>query len=51
MQTKTAPALSHQLQGRQQCMMCHGSAMEGVKAAPADHKEIDVKACTLCVTR
>lgn len=47
-QTKTAPAIPHQLQGRQQCMMCHGGAMEGIKAAPADHKSIDVKNCGLC---
>jgi hypothetical protein len=47
-QTKAASAVSHQLQGRQQCMVCHGGAMEGITAAPTDHKGIDVKNCTLC---
>lgn len=45
-----APAMPHAVAGREQCMMCHGGAMEGVKAAPANHKGIDAKNCTLCHT-
>jgi len=43
-----APAISHEVAGREQCLMCHGGAMEGIKAAPANHKGIDAKNCTLC---
>jgi len=44
------PAISHEVAGREQCLMCHGGAMEGIKAAPANHKGIDAKNCTLCHT-
>lgn len=47
-QTATPAATPHDLAGKAQCMMCHGGAMEGMKAAPANHKGIDVKNCTLC---
>jgi peptidoglycan-associated lipoprotein len=50
MQTAVAPAMPHDLAGREQCMTCHGGAVEGVKAAPANHKGIDAKNCTLCHT-
>jgi peptidoglycan-associated lipoprotein len=45
-----APAMPHDVAGREQCMMCHGGTMEGIKAAPASHKGIDAKNCTLCHT-
>jgi len=48
LQTTTPGPLSHAAAGREQCMMCHGGAMEGMKAAPANHKGYDVKNCTLC---
>ena len=48
LQTTTPGPLSHPVAGREQCMMCHGGAMEGMKAAPANHKSYDVKNCTLC---
>jgi hypothetical protein len=48
MQTATPAAISHDVAGREQCLMCHGGAMEGIKAAPASHKGWDVKNCTLC---
>jgi len=48
MQSGTPTAIPHDLQGRDQCTMCHGGAMEGIKAAPANHKGIDNKNCTLC---
>ncbi|MDH4043782.1 MAG: hypothetical protein OEY20_04715 [Gemmatimonadota bacterium] len=47
-QTATPPAMTHDVAGREQCLMCHGGAMEGMKAAPANHKGIDNKNCTLC---
>jgi len=50
MQAATAPAVAHAVAGREQCMMCHNGAMEGVNAAPANHKGIDVTRCTLCHT-
>jgi hypothetical protein len=42
------PAISHEVAGREQCLMCHGGTMEGIKAVPANHKGIDAKNCTLC---
>ena len=48
MQTGTPPAIPHDLAGRDNCTMCHGGAMEGVKAVPANHKGIDNKQCTTC---
>jgi hypothetical protein len=48
MQTATVGPMSHPVAGREQCMMCHGGTMEGMKAAPANHKGFDVKNCTLC---
>jgi hypothetical protein len=48
LQTATAVPMSHAAAGREQCMMCHGGTMEGMKAAPANHKGFDVKNCTLC---
>lgn len=50
MQTGTPVALPHDVAGREQCAMCHGGAMEGIKAMPANHKGIDNKFCTLCHT-
>jgi hypothetical protein len=49
-QTKDAPAVAHPLEGRAQCMMCHGGTMPSIPAAPADHEGRDVKYCTLCHT-
>lgn len=48
MQAATPKAMPHDAAGREQCLMCHGGAMEGMKAAPANHKGIDNKNCTLC---
>ena len=48
MQTATAAATPHDVAGRGQCLMCHGGTMEGMKAAPANHKGIDNKNCTVC---
>jgi hypothetical protein len=48
MQTGAAVAVPHDLAGRDQCVMCHGGAMEGIKAVPANHKGFDNKNCTVC---
>jgi hypothetical protein len=48
LQTAAAQATPHAVVGREQCMACHTGAMDGVKAAPANHKGIDVRNCTLC---
>lgn len=43
---KTTP---HELEGREQCMMCHkAGAMEPVPDAPASHEGRDSKHCILC---
>lgn len=49
-QTKEPPVVPHQLEGREQCIMCHSGKMEAVPAVPADHEGRDVKYCTLCHT-
>jgi len=47
--TADPPVISHTLEGRAQCMMCHkAGAMEAVPDAPASHASFDVKYCTLC---
>lgn len=49
MLTTTPKQVTHDLAGRDQCMMCHkAGAMEPVPDAPADHEGRDVKYCTLC---
>jgi hypothetical protein len=48
-QTATPKAVSHDLAGRDNCMMCHkAGAMEPVPDAPASHTDRDVKWCTMC---
>jgi hypothetical protein len=42
------PAVSHDLDGRSECLMCHSGAMEGVPAAPADHAERGNETCLWC---
>jgi hypothetical protein len=45
-QTATPTAITHTLEGKANCLMCHTGKMPNVKAAP--HEGIDVKNCTLC---
>lgn len=49
---KSSPQpVSHGVQGREQCMMCHTpGAMEAIPDAPANHEGRAVKYCTLCHT-
>lgn len=42
---RVAPAIPHTLEGRDQCLMCHGT---GALAVPASHKGIGNEACTAC---
>lgn len=45
---KKPPVMTHDKAGREQCVMCHGGAMEGIKAMPADHKGRANDGCLLC---
>lgn len=38
----------HDLAGKDNCMMCHSGAMEGMKAVPADHEGRANDTCLLC---
>ena len=43
------PAVTHALEGRDNCMMCHkAGAMEPVPDAPADHAERPNDICLMC---
>ena len=48
MQTKTPKAISHDLEGRDKCTMCHSGAMPDVPAPPADHKGWEDSSCQVC---
>ncbi len=48
MQTTAAPQITHELEGRSDCAMCHTSGMESVPQAPADHKGRPNGSCTMC---
>ncbi len=48
-QTADPKVISHSLEGRDNCTMCHApGAMEPVPDTPASHEGWDVKYCTLC---
>jgi hypothetical protein len=40
--------MSHDMAGKENCVMCHSGAMEGMPAQPADHEGIAVETCVLC---
>ena len=42
------PVMSHDLEGKDNCAMCHSGAMEGIPAAPADHEGRAAETCVLC---
>ncbi len=48
MQTATANAIAHELEGRDNCAMCHSGAMEGMPAVPASHEGRGDDSCTMC---
>jgi hypothetical protein len=42
-----APQITHPLDGRDDCLLCHDLAKE-IKPAPANHKDFINQQCTLC---
>jgi len=48
MQTATANAIAHELEGRDNCAMCHSGAMEGMPVVPASHEGRGDDICTMC---
>jgi hypothetical protein len=45
-QTAEVPAISHDLEGKSNCMMCHSGAMPNIPASP--HEGIETEYCGLC---
>jgi len=41
-------AVSHDLEGKDQCMMCHSGAMDGIPGVPADHEGRGNETCLMC---
>jgi len=48
MQTSAANAIPHDLEGKDNCSMCHSGAMEGMPAAPASHEGRGADTCSMC---
>jgi len=48
MQTAAANAIPHDLEGKDNCSMCHSGAMEGMPAAPASHEGREADTCQMC---
>ena len=48
MQTKTPKPISHELENRDDCMMCHSGGLPDTPVAPADHKGRANKDCQMC---
>ncbi len=45
----TPPAMTHDLQGKDNCMMCHAvGVMEAIPDVPADHEGRAVDTCLMC---
>ena len=40
--------VSHDLAGKENCVMCHSGAMKGIPAQPADHEGHALDTCLLC---
>lgn len=49
-QTLTPTAIPHDLAGKDNCLMCHSGAMEGLPAAPASHEGRETDTCQMCHT-
>lgn len=47
-QTAEAGKIPHELEGRDNCGMCHGSGMEGMPQSPADHEGRSNESCGMC---
>jgi hypothetical protein len=48
MLTQDPEPVSHDLEGRAQCQMCHGGTMPNIPASPEDHEGRSNDYCTLC---
>jgi len=48
MQTTVPKPISHDLEGRDNCLMCHTGTMPNTPAAPADHKGRENTDCQMC---
>ena len=42
------PVMSHDMAGKENCVMCHSGAMEGIPGVPADHEGRTVDTCAMC---
>ena len=42
------PAIPHDLEGKENCAMCHGSGVMGAPKAPESHKDFKSENCGLC---
>ena len=42
------PVMSHDLEGKEACSMCHSGAMEGMPAVPATHEGRGDDTCQMC---
>ena len=47
-QTATPTAITHDLDGRENCLMCHSGAMPNIPGVPAKHEGIANEYCGLC---
>jgi len=50
MQTTDPPTITHTLEGRANCMMCHSGNMPNVAGVPADHAGRANETCGMCHT-
>ncbi len=42
------PVTKHEIEGRGDCLMCHGGAMPNIKAVPATHEGRPNETCSWC---
>lgn len=47
-QTATPPKISHELEGKENCMMCHKTGVMEAPKAPESHAAIENESCGLC---
>jgi hypothetical protein len=47
-QTADPPAIPHDMAGKENCVMCHSGAMEGIPAAPDSHEGWETDTCQWC---
>ena len=47
-QDATPPATPHDVEGKEQCTMCHASGMDGIPQNPASHEGRGNDTCQMC---